>query len=216
MVRRPAAPHLRAVITVATLLWDANRHSRSFSSMYDETWAERLYRGVARHLTQPFLFVCYTDRPRAFAEPIEQMPLRSAEPSYADVVQPFELDQPMILMGLDTVICGNIDALADYCMSADLIALPRDPYAPHQACNGVCLVPAGNRHVADFHRGENDMEWMRRQEHVFIDDLFPGQVQSFKGAVKAGGIGDTRICYFHGRGKPHELRRGHPLLEHWA
>jgi hypothetical protein len=204
------------VLTVATLFWQANRHSRDFSAIYTEAWVEKLYRGFARHLTQPFIFVCYTDRPRTFAEPIHQIPLRSPEPSYADCIQPFELDQPMILVGLDTVVCGNIDHLADYCLTADVIALPRDPYARHQACNGVCLVPAGNRHVADLHRCENDMEWLRRQEHRFIDDLFPGQVQSFKGAVKATGLGDTRICYFHGQEKPHQLRAGHPILEHWV
>lgn len=55
----------RRVITVATLLWDANRHSQPFSSIYDEHWVERLYRGVARNLTQPFRFVCYVDRERA-------------------------------------------------------------------------------------------------------------------------------------------------------
>jgi hypothetical protein len=67
------------------------------------------------------------------------------------------------------------------------MALPRDPYAPQQACNGVCLIPAGHGYVYEDWDGTNDMEWMRRQEHVMIDDLFPGQVQSFKGAVRDQG-----------------------------
>jgi hypothetical protein len=200
---------------VATLLWDANNGSKSFSSMYDEAWVEKLYRGITRNLTRPFHFVCYSDRPRDFAEPIEVKLMRSQKPTYADCIQPFEMAVPMLLMGLDTVITGNIDDLADYCLTADVMALPRDPYKPEQSCNGVCLVPAGYEHVWTDRTGENDMVWMRKQRHVFIDDLFPGQVQSYKGAVKAGGLGDTRICYFHGREKPHELPAGHPILEHW-
>ena len=69
--------------------------------------------------------------------------------------------------------------------------------------------------VATEHRGENDMEWMRQHPHHFIDDLFPGQVQSFKGAVRDQGLGDTRLCYFHGQEKPHQLPAGHPVLQHW-
>lgn len=203
------------MLTIATLLWQANRHSRPFSSMYDEAWVEKLYRGFARNLTQPFRMVCYVDRPREFAEPIDQRLLVSREPGYGDCIQPYELGEPMILVGLDTIVTGNIDHLADYCLNADVIALPGDPYKPTRACNGVALVPAGNDHVATAHDGSNDMEWMRRQEHVFIDDLFPGQVRSFKGHIERHGLGDTRICYFHGERKPHQLPVGHPLLEHW-
>ncbi len=123
----------------------------------------------------------------------------------------------VILVGLDTIVTGNVDHLADYCLTADTIALPRDPYMPSRACNGVALVPAGNAHVWTEWRGENDMEWMRRQQHRFIDDLFPGQVQSFTGAVKEQGLGDTRILYFHGAEKPHELAVAgdRVVLEHW-
>lgn len=203
------------MITVATLFWQANRHSKPFSSIYTEEWVEKLYRGFARNLTVPFRFVCYVDRPREFAEPIGQRLLISKEPSYGDCIQPYELGEPTILVGLDTVVTGNCDHLADYCLSADVIALPRDPYRPVQACNGVALVPGGNAHVWTHWNGENDMVWMRKQEHVFIDDLFPGQVQSWKGAVSKRGLDDTRICYFHGEAKPHQLA-GNPIIEeHW-
>lgn len=203
------------MITIATLLWQANRSSKSFSSMYDEAWVEKLYRGFARNLTQPFRFVCYVDRPRVFKEPIGQRLIASATPGYLDCIQPYELDVPMILVGLDTVVSGNVDHLADYCLSGETFALPRDPYARHQACNGVALVPAGMGMVASIPKAADDMAHVRQFEHVFIDDLFPGQVQSFKGAVRDQGLGDTRICYFHGREKPHELSAGHPVLRHW-
>ncbi len=205
------------MITVATLFWEANKHGQPFSSMYSEAWVEKLYRGFERNLSEPFRFVCFTDFERNFAEPIEQVQIHSVTPSYADCIQPFELGEAMILVGLDTVITGNIDHLAEYCLTGDVIALPRDPYNLAQACNGVALVPAGNEHVYTEWRGENDMVWMRRQEHVFIDDLWPRQVVSYKGSIEGreSGLRDERIVYFHGRSKPHELGHLPWVQEHW-
>jgi hypothetical protein len=193
-----------ADLVVCTLFWEANRHSKSFSSMYDQTWVEKLYRGFARHLTHPFEFICFTDRHRDYEEPIAQEPLTNHVPSYADCIEPYRLGRPMILVGLDTVITGNIDHLAEYCLTEHRIAVPLDPYKPEQVCNGVALVPAGNSHVFDRWQGENDMEWIRRQDPAVIDTLFPGQVLSYKGHVKPDGLGDARIVYFHGPEKMHE------------
>ena len=204
------------MITVATLLWGENAHSRDFSRGYSEAWVEKLYRGFRRNLTGDMRFVVFTDREYSFEESgIEQERLRDPEPSYASCIEPYRLGVPMILVGLDTVVTGNIDHLAEHCMTADRFALPRDPYRPEQACNGVALVPAGYEHIASDHRGENDMEHVRRYAHDFIDDLFPGHVQSFKGSVKARGLNDARIVYFHGAEKPHELPARHPIMEHW-
>lgn len=204
------------MLHVATALWDANRHSLDFSRMYDESWVEKLHASFRRNLTVPFRFVLFTDRERQFSVRIDQERLNAEVPDYGSFTEPYRLNEPMILVGLDTIITGNIDHLADYCMTADVIALPRDPYALHRACNGVALVPAGNAKVYEDWRGENDMEWMRQQPHVFIDDLFPGQVVSYKGHVRQHGLGDVRICYFHGAQKPHELAQSVPwITEHW-
>jgi hypothetical protein len=204
------------MLTVATLFWQPNAASRDFSRCYDETWVEKLYRGFRRNLTVPFRFVCFVDRLYTFGEPdIEQHALRDPKPSYATCIEPYRLGVPMILVGLDTIVTGNIDHLAEYCLTADRFALPRDPYRPIIACNGVALVPTGHRKVATLHRGENDMEWVRKFPHRYIDDLFPGHVQSYKGSVKKSGIGDTRIVYFHGQEKPHQLPQVRWIKEHW-
>ena len=205
-----------AMLTVVTLLWQPNRRSRSFSRMYDEKWVERLYRGFARNLTVPFRFVCFTDRSYQFQEPIEQVDDSSlGQGGYGDCIRAYQVPGPMILVGLDTVVTGNCDHLAHYCETAKVQALPRDPYHPHIACNGVALVPAGWTKIATSHRGENDMEWVRKFPHRYLDDEFPGSVQSYKGHVEKNGIGDTAIVYFHGERKPHQLPAGHPILEHW-
>ena len=211
------------MLTVATLLWDANRNTKHFSECYDESWVEKLYRGFERNLTVPFTFRCFTERVRFYEEPaIKQSMLEAKTPDYGTCIEPYRLGEPMILVGLDTVILRNIDHLAEYCLTAKTIALPRDPYKWSQAINGVCLVPAGHQAVYENWRGENDMEWMRQQPHVFIDDIFPGSVVSLKGHVmqrassqKSGGIDGVDICYLHGNPKMHELGHLPWINEHW-
>lgn len=204
------------MLHICTLLWQPNPASRDFSRCYDESWVDKLYRGFRRNLTLPFRFVCFVDRLYDFAEPdIEQRLLIGKEPSYASCIEPYRLGVPMILCGLDTVVVGNIDHLAEYCLTENRFALPRDPYHPNIACNGVALVPAGHQLIGTAHEGENDMDWVRRFPHRYIDLLFPGQVVSYKGSVERRGIGDARIVYFHGHRKPHQLPHVQWVQEHW-
>lgn len=204
------------MLTVATLLWSPNAASFAFSRQYTEVWVERLYRGFARNLTRPFRFVCYTERDRTFAESaINQIVGLPARPTYGDCIRPYALNDPMILVGLDTIVCGNIDHLADHCLTADKIALPRDPYNLNQACNGVALVPAGMERIAETHAGENDMAWLRTFPHDFTDDLFEGAIVSYKGTVEKTGLRDAKVVYFHGLKKPHELPHLPWIQEHW-
>lgn len=204
------------MITVATLLWSPNVHSHSFSRAYDETWVDKLYQGVARNLTGQFRFVVYTDRERKFGWPVEQKRIEQKTPNYGACIQPYELNEPMILVGLDTIICGNIDHLAEYCLTENVIALPRDPYHTETVCNGVALVPAGKRYVWEtFEDGGNDMRHMQRQKHRVIDDLWPGHVVSYKAHYCRNGHGDARIVYFHGEGKPDRLADKDLIKQHW-
>lgn len=204
------------MLKVATLLWDANDGSFGFSRCYDEAWVKRLFDGVKRHLSRPYQFVLFTDRRRDFGgRDIMQVIIDAAPPGYGACIEPYRLDDPMILVGLDTVITGNIDHLADYCLTESMIALPRDPYHPTMVCNGVALVPAGQRGVFERWAGENDMVWMRKQRHKVIDLLFPGHVVSYKGCAKGYGLRDARVVYFHGEEKPHQLPSVEWINRHW-
>lgn len=196
------------MITVATLLWAPNEKSYAFSH-YDESDVEKLYRGFARHLTVPFRFVCFVDYRRDFCEPIEQH-LIEGKPDYGSCIQPYRLNEPMILVGLDTIVVGNCDHLAAYAIGGQKLAVPRDPFFPQTVCNGVALVPQGCGRIWDAFDGGNDMEHIRALwragEVAVIDDIFPGQVCSYKGDIRQNGLtDDTRIVYFHGKEKPREL-----------
>jgi hypothetical protein len=204
------------MIYVATCLWNANDKSQPFSRCYNESWVEKLYRGFARNLTIPFKFVVFTDRDRVFSEPIVQKRLITAKPDYGCFIEPYRLNEPMILVGLDTVIVRNIDHLAKYCLEGEEIALPRDPYQPERSINGVALIPAGHRHVFDDWRGENDMEWLRTFPWQPIDDRWPGQCLSIKfHDVRRKGLQDARVIYAHGRPKQNDLMHFDWIKEHW-
>lgn len=206
------------MLTVAAPLFDANRHSFHFSRCYDETWVDKLFRGFARNLTRPFRFVCFTERERAFAEPIDQERFSAREPSYTAGVEIYRLEGPMIIVGLDTVIVGNVDHLADWCATSEVIGLPRDPYRQEIACNGVALVPPGKTRIAEQSAGENDMKALRQHPHAFTDDLWPGQVISYKVHMRDKSLteppANTRIVYFHGGPKQPDID-GRWIEEHW-
>lgn len=209
------------MLTVATLLWEPNRNSLHFSRVYDELWVDKLYSGFRRNLTVPFRFVCFTDRERVFQKGVEQELITAAVPDYSTCIEPYRLGEPMILVGLDTVITGNCDHFAKYCLQtwpSNVIGLPRDPYFPDRACNGVALVPGGKQRIYTSHRGENDMEWMRRWPHQYLDDVFPGQILSYKVHMRDKGrdeIGDARIIYFHGLPKMNQCENLPWIRQHW-
>lgn len=189
-------------ITVATCFWTPNSGSYEFSRMYDETWVEKLFAGFRDKLSRPMKFVVFTDKLREYSTPlIEQRLLETDPPGYAAMLEPLKLNEPMILVGLDTIVTGSCDEMADYCFYGDRIAVPRDPFYPDKLCNGVMLAPKGNAWLwNDRNRELSDMEWVRANANrmAVIDTLFPGQCKSFKGEVRAAGPGDARIIYFHG------------------
>jgi len=208
-------------LTIATMLWDSNEHSEIFSSMYDESWVEKLYWGFRRNLSVRFRFVCFTDYVRQLPQYIHQESIMSKPPAYAAYTEPYRLNVPMILVGLDTMIVRNIDHLADYCFRADKIALPLAIYRRNTVCNGVALVPEGMSWVYEEWDGKkNDMAIMRnhyRKGHInLLEEQFPGQVLSYKKHIKPNldSLGQARIVFFHGQEKPHQLDLPW-IKEHW-
>lgn len=198
-------------LTVATCFWRSNEHSAEASRCYTEEWVNRLARGFKRNLSIPHRFVALTDRP--YQLDCDQELLSTDKPDWSCMIEPFRIEGPLIVVGLDTVIVGNIDPLAEWCFRRDRIGLPRSPGKDY-ACNAIALVPAGYKQVFMSWSGENDMEWLRTFPHDLIDDDFPGWVSSYKCDVRPNGLGASRVVYMHGRPKMHEMAEPW-VREHW-
>lgn len=207
-----------AGLVVSTVLWDANEKTVPNSRGFSDKWAERLFNGFRRHLRIPFTPVLFTERRRDLSSWIEQRVQPDlGKNGFFDCVVPFQLNEPMIFCGLDTLVIGNCDKLARYCLEADRIALPKHPYED-VSINGVVLCPAGHRRIFDEWRGENDMEWMRRWPHNRIDDLWPGRVVSYKAHVRPYGETPRGACivYFHGKPKMADIPNDTLVKRHWV
>lgn len=213
------------MLHVACCLWATNEKTNPACGFYSDEWVPRLYRSFKRHLTVPFRFVVFVDRERDFGEGIEQERLITKKPDYGALTEPYRLNEPMIVCGLDTIVVGNIDHMAEWCLTGDRIALPRDPKSyslkdkgyPDQGINGVAFVPRGWRRVFDEWRGENDMHHIRKYPWVCTDDKWPGHVVSYKLRVRPDGekLGDARIVYFHGQPKADTLGHIDWIKENW-
>lgn len=187
------------MITVVTAFYTSDQVP-TWSRCYTPAWVDALYYGVQRHYSHPFQFVCLVDRPYALTAPIQQQPL--AHTRWATCLLQclaVEADR-LVFMGLDMVITGNVDALFAY---TGALAVPVDPYRPTNACNAVVLCPSRPDIAAS--QAASDMLAMDEFPHDWLDDLYPGQVVSYKAQVQGRDVQDARIVYFHGLPKPHTL-----------
>lgn len=206
------------MLHVTCCLWKPNKNSYEFSLAYDETWVNKLYRGFKRNLTRPFRFVCFTDYEREFCEGVEQERLEAKVPDYGCLIEPFKLNEPMIVCGIDMIMLKNIDHMADYCLSSGVMAAPIHPSKPQDGIvNPIVFVPAGYRRVYDEWNGENDMLWLRKFDHVLSDKLWPGQILSLKlHDVRRKGTQGASIVYFHGKPKPHQMQDVAWVKQNWV
>ena len=61
-------------ITFITILFDGRKTGvPRYSIRYSPEWVDKLYRGFARHVDQPFEMVCLADREYEFKEPVRQV-----------------------------------------------------------------------------------------------------------------------------------------------
>jgi hypothetical protein len=113
----------------------------SWGPKYGAPYVNRLYGGVARHLTPPFSFTCFTDnaegfRPEVRAEPLP--PLEVAMPTGTKGIWPkarlwgaalADLAGPVLFMDLDLVVVGPLDDFFGF-GAPDEVILGRNPNTP--------------------------------------------------------------------------------------
>lgn len=179
-------------MTVACVLQGGGR--------YDHRWVEELWASVRQH----------NGRFRTISV------LGSMWPGWWAKMRLFEpavLEGPTIYMDLDSVCVGDLSELASY---TGELALLSDFNRPYVAQSGVMLITPGKEterlwklftadpegHMARY-RG--DGEWLHAHAQADrIQDLYPGQVVSYKRDVKPNGDKlppNARIVAFHGSPK---------------
>jgi len=113
----------------------------SWGAKYGAPYVNRLYAGVARNITPPFSFTCFTDDPAGFrpevrAEPLP--PLEVAMPTGTKGIWPKarlwsptlgSLTGPVLFMDLDLVVVGSLDGFFTH-GDPEAVILARNPNTP--------------------------------------------------------------------------------------
>lgn len=208
---------------------------------YTVSDVEKLHAMVTRHLKYGE-FYCLTDMPREVAkiEDVHPIPLHHNWPGWWSKLELFRTNafpegDRILYLDLDTIIVGNLEALAarqeHWIMLGDFYRRP----PKHQRiglASGVMMWTANDQdqiyqsfarqpqRVMNTVRGDQD--WIARQNPTAVlwENLVPGQVISYKVHMRdAGGLivppADTRIVCFHGKPKPSEVQEPW-VLKHWT
>jgi hypothetical protein len=209
-------------------------HSRG---IYDASWVDKLYRGVARNTMVPFRFVCLVNQPYDFEEDVTSVRLWDPEEEWMAINEIYRNDLGVergVFFGLDTIIVGNLDELLTWSGDFGLLS---DPFRHQTICNGI--VSFGRawadrlwddwnedrekiRATCQINGSPSEMAFLRQRKDpawVLLDKTWPGRFLSYK----ASGLKhqemiseEARVVYFHGKPKPHQLPEASPLLEHWT
>jgi hypothetical protein len=140
----------------------------SWGSKYGPPYVNRLYAGVARNLSPPFSFTCFTDNseglnPAISAEPLP--PLDVAMPTGTKGIWPkarlwsarlADLEGPVLFMDLDLVVVGSLDDFFSFGAAEDVV-LARNPNTPLERLGQTSifrfpvgkLLPLQEKFVAD-------------------------------------------------------------------
>ena len=201
---------------------------------YSPEWADKLFRAVSRHTNDFIRFVCLTDQEYQFQTAIEQIPCLDPGEQWGCIMETLNPEfggNRRIVLGLDTLILGNIQEICDWPGDVGLLT---DPYYPETICNGVgSYSPQAcsrlyrswtegkekNREQWSYKGQLSEMVFLRQEmaEATRLDQVFPDQIQSYKAHYRdhLETQDKARIVYFHGRPKMQELHGDDPLLRHW-
>ncbi len=223
-------------ITIVTTLFDGRMTSVPHSvGIYDESWVDKLYRGIARNYKGMFDFICLTDKNYKFEEPIINKRLSMSVDEYGwmcmvDMYRPGLCKGNRFTMGLDTIITGPMDDILNH---NTRIGLCGDPYTPDWVCNAVTLAsPEFCDEYWDLWKNKNkdimkeciffgvpsEMAVLRKYYNDVerLDVTFPDKILSYKAHIRRKKmlIDNSSIVYFHGNPKPHQLKEEW-IGEHW-
>ncbi len=214
--------------------------------VFDPSWVYKLQGMCRRCISGQWRFICLTDDPAQLDDSVHALRFTDIHPpGWPWLMDVWRRDlgySKALFMGLDTVICGNIDELCDF--ETDLM-MPRNPDAPKLICTGVILMtPQGGRRIWDTWRvnpagivdsAKHTFTWshpfsdLKFVNHVlqgrpqhWMDDEFPGLALGYHQARHATGQKELRdlpdgcrIVYFYGEPKQHQLGHLSWVKENW-
>lgn len=176
---------------------------------------ERLRRQCEVH-TPGVPFVCLTDSDLPYGTPLPH-----AWPGWWSKLNLLSLTGPILYLDLDTTIVGDLTPLLDATTRHNFIAL-RNPYdTPSRFGSGLMGWRGSMRHVYERFTQDPEHHMMRcktpqlwgdqgfiaetETPSAYWQDLFPGQIVSWKVDCKQGVPADARIVFFHGQPRPWDV-----------
>lgn len=195
---------------------------------YNPGYADKWARSIKRHAPPDARTVIVTDYDaKDFASVDEVLPFVHPERGWASLMEMFRpevVGEHAILLGLDTICVGSLSLIERVAKDTNYI-VPLDPYHKPDICNGVVGVSTmGAKTIWDTWQRRrsqdlrhpryglfgafSEMKWLRThtEPDATWDSECPGAVCSYKVDLRRGEpTSATRIVYFHGSPKPHEL-----------
>ena len=175
---------------------------------YGPQYAERLYRGLLRHISRPFDFYVRT---------------HGNYPGWWSKVEWFPPEGRIVVLDLDVLITANVDFLFDY---DGPFCIWRDPWQSGYNSSVMSIASGFGENL----RRKFDAEPFRimqefRGDQDFIsatydgldtwNEIAPGKVKSFKADGLSDGPGDAAICVFHGQPKMADFSPEHWVSRAW-
>jgi len=221
--------------TVACFLWGDWGPGRGLAYLY------ALQDSVFQHSTADIRFVCFTDRPaRTIRDTIEVVPLNADDLEgnlkKMTIFRPCsKLEGKVLALDLDTVIVDRLDVLFEMKLETNSFVTCEDAYATGRIGGGVHLFMAGfglsefwaplNRSPAIYgNTMGSERHYLRRRAIELKSDLDlrfwqsqkPSPVVSYKKECQGGAPTGSRIIWFHGQPRPHQVTDVAWIDEAWG
>lgn len=227
-------------MNILTVLYTNVNGTPTYSSQagYSPEWVDKLVAAIERNSSQRNEFYCLVDRhDYSFRERIIPVMIEGKIDGWSpmmETLRPEICAGPRMVLGLDTIVKGNIDAILEWNGDCGLLD---DPFEKGMICNGIGMYSQScvgrlwhlwenrnrlfGRNELMYNGAISEMAFLRKtvgEECTKLNRLFPNQIQSYKAHWSKNDIHrriNARIVYFHGNPKPPNIEEKELLLEHW-
>lgn len=179
---------------------------------YRPEHVERLYAQCEGHE-----FLCLSDIPLD----VPHYLMLHKWPTWFSKIEMFRLRGPILYMDLDTSVTGDLGPLLEAATQHDFIALKNPMKSPSRFGSGLMAWQGDLSHIYDRFRETPQHHIQRCQtrarwgdqgfiaecepDPVLWQDLFPGEILSWKADCTEGVPPQARIVYFHGYPRPWDI-----------